>query len=748
MTMLLYGGTIFLSAFLLFGVQPMFTRMVLPILGGSPAVWSIAMVFFQALLLAGYGYAHLLVSRLRPAIAVGIHVTVTAIAFLTLPLTVRTFGAGEPSGPEALWLLGVFAASVGLPFFALSANGPLLQAWFSRLGTRGSQDPYFLYAASNAGSFLALIAYPLIVEPWLRLSQQSVYWAIAYGVLGAAVATCGTTLLVRRANPASPVRAQAAEQPAPKLITWRDRLNWMWLAFIPSGLLVAVTAHITTDVASAPLLWVAPLAFFLLTFILTFRDRPLIPLEKIGAIQVWATGLIFIVMIRQSEVIWMVAVHLGLFLVNGIICHRALYMSRPRADQLTSFYLWMSAGGVLGGAFSGLLAPNLFSTVLEYPALLIAALSVGRDMTFRRLISREAVPGLAAAAVVGVSALMMIFTDLSRAGYFVIAALIVIATMMIMWRRPIAVITVGAVCAFTISVFSDMIKNTESYRSFFGVNKVFDAFDGQYRYLSHRSTIHGAIRVRTADGQAVAGRPEPLTYYTAEGSNVLALEAIRLAQGGRLDNVAAVGLGSGSIACSSRAGESWTFFEIDALVIKIATDPTLFRFLSACTPDVRIVQGDARLTLRREAQPFNAIFLDAFSSDAIPAHLVTVEALKSYTDRLTSEGALIFHISNRHLDLRAIIARAAAEVGLVAYETVTAPSIEGSAPSMTVVMGRSDKDLGAIAIDRTWRKIVPDMTRTPWTDDYSNILEGIKDRYYGVPMKDEAEERRMPVLTN
>ncbi|WP_114946510.1 fused MFS/spermidine synthase [Microvirga calopogonii] len=728
----LFGSVIFLSAFLLFGVQPMFTKMVLPILGGSPSVWSIALVFFQALLLAGYAYANLLVTRLRRGIAVGVHVAVLAIAMAGLPITVTAFGNPEPSGATAVWLLGVFAASVGLPFFALSANGPLLQAWFGQVGDKQSADPYFLYAASNAGSFLALLSYPLLIEPWLRLGEQSLLWASLYAILACGVTICGF-FLIRRSRVSSGAVA-AADNPAEPPVRWSDRVGWMAIALVPSGLLVAVTGHIATDVASAPLLWVLPLALFLLTFIFTFRDRSFASSAKLKAAQVWGIAFVFVMLLKGSETLALAGLHLGVFFISALIAHRTLYERRPTARNLTSFYVWMSAGGVIGGVFSGLLAPFLFSGVLEYPILLVAALFVGRRITWRDLTSRDAYPGIVAAVLLlGCGALILAVDRLSETILFITGVLLIVL-LIIAWRKAVGAVLVGAACALTVTVLSDLVVGTTSYRSFFGVNKVYESPDGQFRYIRHGSTIHGAMRLRTAEGIPVSGRPEPLTYYTPAGSNALGIEAVRHAQGGRLKRVAAVGLGSGSIACSIKGGEDWTFFEIDPVVSEIATDPSLFAFMAKCAPKSRIVHGDARLTLQKEHAPFDLIFLDAFSSDSIPAHLITVEAIRSYVDRLSPNGALVMHISNRHLDLRAIIARAAAEAGLVTYAGATQANGDATGASITLAVGHRAEDLGDIA--QTWKLIRPDYARTPWTDDYSNIIEGIKDKWFG-PAMDE-----------
>jgi precorrin-6B methylase 2 len=380
------------------------------------------------------------------------------------------------------------------------------------------------------------------------------------------------------------------------------------------------------------------------------------------------------------------------------------------------------------------MAPVLFSGILEYPILLVAALAIGRGITRDRVVSKEAYPGLAAAGLLLLCGLLMVATDLARPGILFLTGVLLIILLIVSWRKAVGTVMIAAACALTVSVFADLVVGSTSHRSFFGVNKVYESPDGQFRYIRHGSTIHGAMRIRTADGQPVTGRPEPLTYYTPLGSNALGIDGVRQARGGRLDRVAAVGLGSGSIACSIQQGEDWTFFEIDPVVTRIATNPALFSFMSSCAPRAPVVHGDARLTLQKADEPFDVIFLDAFSSDSVPAHLLTVEALQSYVDRLRLDGAIVMHISNRHLDLRAIVARAAAEVGMVTYAGATESSGEGGAASVTLVIARRAEDVGRIA--ETWTLIQPDMKRSPWTDDYSNILEGIRDAWI-VPKVDK-----------
>ena len=372
-TLALYGTAIFLSALLLFAVEPMFAKMVLPKLGGSPSVWSVAMVFFQVMLLAGYLYAHLLTRYVAFPVAAAIHALVLGLALLALPIGFAHGFGRPPAGDATLWLIGLFTASVGLPFFAVAGNGPLLQAWFARCGHSAGQSPYFLYGASNVGSFAALLAYPLLIEPNLTLQQQSFAWRAAYLLLALMIALCAGHVLRRGAPIADTGGISQAQTVHP---TWRERSGWAALAFVPSGLLIAVTAHLSTDVASAPFLWAVPLALYLVTFVFVFRDRELISHRLMLRLQPFFIGVLALLF----GLAWWIPLdivipsHLAAFFVAAMVCHGELYRRRPAAAHLTEFYLWMSLGGALGGIFAGLAAPHLFTTVAEYPLLTLAAL--------------------------------------------------------------------------------------------------------------------------------------------------------------------------------------------------------------------------------------------------------------------------------------------------------------------------------------------------------------------------------------
>ncbi len=724
----LYTSAIFLSAALLFSVQPMFTKMVLPVLGGSPSVWSIAMVFFQSLLLAGYAYAHLLATCMGQRPGAILHGLVLAGAFLCLPIAARG-GLEPPAGSDpSLWLVGVFALSVGLPFFALSAQGPLLQAWFARSGHARADDPYFLYAASNIGSFAALIAYPLLIEPFFGLPTQSAGWAMAFVVMGAVVAMTGLTGARARAW-----KTPSAQSETRATISLYMKARWIALAFVPSALLVAVTAHMATDIGSAPLVWVIPLGLYLLSFPIVFRART--SSFEYGAIcvQIWAGALVLINIApgNRGAMIALITLpfHLAFFFASALVCHGALYNSRPHACLLTTFYMCLSFGGMLGGVFAGLAAPLIFSSLVEYPMLVVAALACAPQtlIQLRNIPRREVLSFGSLFLIAGaIFAILTLFTPWSAQARILLILLIGLP-MLINWRLRGRTLLLGLLTLVTILCVKTFTQG-ESHRSFFGVTIVEDANDGAVRQMMHGTTLHGAIRLRNADGAPVSGRPTPTTYYTLTGAMGETISAIRAAKGS-IEHAAVVGLGTGSLACHFGLSERVTFYEIDPVIVKLATDKALFRFLSDCDARPDIVLGDARLTLARQAEKSDVIVVDAFSSDAIPMHLITREAVGVYLSKLAPNGALVMHISNRIVELGDIIARIGAEHGLVAYVCLDMPKANENdlaLASKVMVLARSPQDLRLLLEQpERWTPLTPPPSYPIWTDDRSTIFTAL-----------------------
>jgi hypothetical protein len=718
----LYAATLFVSALLLFSIQPMFAKMVLPKLGGAPAVWSVAMVFFQTVLLGGYAYAHLLNRLLLPGRAVMFHLLLVGATAMMLPIAIAPdWGAPPPDG-TALWLFGLFAASIGLPFFTLSASAPLLQSWFAASGHRQASNPYVLYAASNLGSFAALFAYPVVIEPFLTLKTQTAAWSIGFALLAVLLSVVG--LFATRAVPAA-VQAEVADDVRTSA---GERMRWIALAAIPSGLVIAVTAYMTTDIAAAPFLWVVPLAIFLLTFVAVFSERPWIAHASVVRFVPFAVAPLAVSLIGGEKVFWLTTIALNLvaFALLTLMCHGELYARRPNPRRLTEFYLCASFGGVIGGAFAGLLAPLIFNGNYEYPILIALALLCmpGFFTGGLRKALIDATPCLllsAGLAAIWYATLLQPPATLELP--FVVLLALLATAMLLQRQRPMRFFGL-VILSFTVTaLWRPGLAPIETARSFFGVHRVAEVGDGKARVLYHGTTIHGAQRLRNDDGAPVSGPLLPQTYYYPGGPYWEAIGAARAVRG-NLDRVAIVGLGTGTLACHRKGGELWTFFEIDPEVIRIARDPRRFEFLSRCAPDAPIVAGDARLTLEASHDRYDLIVLDAFSSDSIPVHLLTRDALAGYLARLSPHGVIIAHISNRYLDLAPVVANVAHSHGLVAFiredDSAGDLTVTLKANARLVVMARAASDTGSVAA--SWTPLRPDPASALWTDDYSNVL--------------------------
>ena len=725
----IFAATIFLSAFLLFSVQPVFAKMVLPKLGGTPSVWAVSMCFFQAVLLGGYCYAHAL-TRYAPArTGAAIHLTLMALAVLALPFGLPA-NATPPSGDAYVWLIGTLAGGVGIPFFMVSANAPLLQSWFARSGHPHAADPYFLYGASNFGSLLALLSYPVFIEPSLGLSAQAGIWTAGFVALAGLIGVSAVAALVMpRSVGAVAAPVAASRQLAP--LAWRDRAIWIALAFVPSGLLTAFTTHLTTDITSAPFLWVLPLAAFLATFILVFRETPLLPERYIAnsLAPLVAMALLALTLPPSEGNLGMVLFSAMAFLAVTLHCHRELFKRRPDAGHLTEFYLWMSFGGVLGGMFASIIAPQIFNTILEYPLLYVAAIACQTGLWQRPAASEQpALLKLVAAVVVIVSACAVLAAAYPSITEKTLKLLIVAAVVgACVWRldakRSALMVVAAFACLMTIS---KGVVPLSSERSFFGVVHVVP-LEGQYRAMLHGTTLHGAERVMTADGQKVTS--EPLTYYHANAPMPRGVEIARqTAKPGEAFNAGVVGLGVGALACHAHGGENWRYYEIDPVVVKVASDPKNFTYLTRCPPRDGIIVGDARLTL--EAEPkgkFDYLLIDAFSSDAVPVHLLTREAIGMYLDLLKPSGVLALHVSSRFMDLPRVASVTAAslkDVHVAVVESqVSSRSIAMMGSNVVFVSRAAAPVKEAMALPGGKAAYPP--TITPWSDDYSDVMGAI-----------------------
>jgi len=733
LVLIVYTSAIFVSALLLFSVQPLFTKMVLPRLGGSPAVWSVAMVFFQSLLLGGYAYAHYLMQIRNRMIPVAVHLVLLVIALLTLPLSIASGWGEPPTSGYAFWLLGLFAVSIGLPFFALAANNPLLQAWFVRTGHPNGPDPYFLYASSNIGSFLALLSYPVLLEPMFTLRTQNLLWTSGYGLLIVLIGACGVLLLRSPANAAVDMSVDETDAQAPP---WTLRARWIFLAAVPSGLLIAVTAHISTDVAAAPLLWVLPLSLYLLTWVLVFQSRPLLPHKWMLRAQPLAiAGVIVLLAVGgEQNLLLTLGGHQVCFFVIAMACHGELARTRPAAKYLTGFYVALSFGGMVGGLFAGLIAPYTFSWIAEYPTLLALA-ALCRPPGGNERLSRWSgwywpfIAALAAALMAPSWSEGKITTWIGGHRVWVIGAVGVLSALLALglnanrWKIFATVV----VALVLIRAYPSDDGRVETVRSFFGVHKIVETPHGQYHVLMHGTTIHGAEKFQNDDGTPITGRPEPITYYHRDGGIGQAIAAVRERKAAPL-RVAVIGLGAGTLTCASEPGESWKFFEIDQSMVDTARDPKYFTYIQNCEPGLKPVIGDARLTFAKEPDGiYDLIIVDAYSSDAIPIHLATQEAMAIYKSKLAPQGAVMMHVSNRHLELSSVVVGIAEANGLKSwvYSEDSGRDNEYIFSTSVVVSAREEADVGKLASSEQWELDEADDKQRVWTDDYSNVLGAV-----------------------
>jgi hypothetical protein len=823
----LFTLTLFVSAFLLFLVQPMLARMVLPLLGGTPAVWNTCMVFFQALLLGGYAYAHAAPAWLGTRRQAVLHIALLFLPLMVLPIAVPAGWTPPATGNPVPGLLVLLLATIGLPFFVVSTSGPLLQHWFAVTGHRRARDPYFLYAASNLGSMIALLGYPFLFEPKFGLAQQSRLWTTGYQVLIGLTCLCASVVVftARQDVPAN----EPAEATPP--LAWKRRLYWVLLAFVPSSLMLSVTTYLTTDIASIPLLWVLPLSLYLLTFILVFGRRQLMPLSvMLRFLPLVVLTIVFVQLSEATEPVGLlIAVHLlGLFCV-GMVCHGLLAADRPPVGHLTEFYLWLSVGGVLGGLFNALLAPLAFNSIVEYPLVLVLACLVrpataGRPFRLNRaaeeprapsplaidapalepevavqlpspigvelqpipsagLMSPTAVeteetrpaaeeqaPAVEAPEILAISnngvpprapdaALPLTRGEVRRRWLDVILPLLLgVATagailacqkagvapgpksVALMFAAPIVVcytfmdrslrFALGVAAVLLASSLYQGVLGKVEYRtrSFFGVHRVTRDPTGRFHVLAHGNTIHGQQSLE--DDKTWKDHGKPLTYYYPTGPIGHLFAA--LGNDPRLRRVGIIGLGAGTMVAYARPGWHWTYFEIDPAVARIAQDPKLFTYYTKAEArgvQLDVVFGDARQTLERTDEKFGMIVLDAFSSDAIPVHLLTREAVQVYLSRLEEGGFLLFNISNRYLNLEPVVAALAEDAGLEClFEDDRfwdgSEEKNGKTKSQWLVMARRKAELPRVrGVNGIWAPPTARPGLPVWTDDYSNLFQ-------------------------
>jgi SAM-dependent methyltransferase len=714
--------TIVTGSFLLFLTQPMIARMALPRVGGSPSIWNSAMLVYQLLLLAGYAYAHW-VSRVRPRMQIGIHVVLFGLASLWLPIGLAATTPPTDMQP-ALWVPWFLLSSIGPLFFIVSAQAPLMQRWYALETSRG--DPYPLYAASNLGSFAGLLSYPLIVEPLMTLQQQSWLWTSLYAVLILLVALCALTV------PADAVPQAPAEAEAP--LTTRQILHWIALAAVPSGLMLSTTTHLTTDIVAMPLLWALPLGLYLLSFVIAFAERRRIAdfVTLLAPVIILVAGGLAFSSGTQNPFF---SVTLGLILLFAVAValHAEMFRLRPSVGHLTHFYLAMSFGGMLGGLFCAVVAPLLFDWAYEHPLLVVAAALLVPQYVLVPWSQRWGwllawvLPGLALIISFGAERGVFGFSPMATMSGSVIVSLLALACL---GRRvPFAV----ALAALMLSYggWTTLSRSGEGNRtrSYFGIYEVSERYNGTARVLTHGTTLHGIQNLEPGLETV------PTSYYARRSGVGLAL-ANASPMFGPAARIGVVGLGSGTLSCYAQPTQRWTFFEIDPAMINVARNR--FTFLNQCAPQARIVLGDARLSLGRQpANSIDVLAVDAFSSDAVPMHLLTREALAVYGRAVQPNGIVLFHVSNRYLDLKPVVADIARRGGWTSAMMIYSPTEEeeilNATLSVWIALSRNRETIDRLVElsgpdSMNWTVLETRPGFVGWSDDHASILPIIQYR--------------------
>lgn len=719
-----FFATIITGSFLLFLVQPMVARLALPLVGGAPSVWNSAMLSYQTLLLGGYGYALWLSSQPLKRQAI-IHIGLLLVAVLTLPITLREWVPTQ-QGLEALFIPLLLLVSIGPVFGLVSAQAPLMQRWYVADPKAG--EPWWLYSISNFGSLTGLLAYPLLVEPLMSTSAQVWAWSVGYCVLIVLVCLAAWTRRHVAVAPVAPL-PDSQDETSPPIPRARIAM-WLVLAAVPSGLMLSTTTHLTTDIVAMPLLWVIPLALYLLSFMVAFASR-----QALAQLLLIATPVIMLLSGRvmmsstQQASIFLLVLTLILFFAICTALHSRLFSLRPHHSELTKYYFIMSLGGVLGGAFTALVAPLVFSWTWEHPLLLVtAALLIPLPVLFDWPARFGIAPARAFrwAIVLAALGLILAFGPLSNAirddqsalAAATLIAIILIGIACMAWRALFVVLMCGLMLAQGGFDTIASMARSDTQRSYFGVYRIRDDAAGKTRYLLHGTTIHGVQSLDPSE------RRTPLSYYGAKSGAGLVLAQTE-AMFGQNARVGVVGLGGGTLACYGRPGQSWTFFEIDPVVWNYSRDAA-FTFLRDCTPDAKVVIGDARLELAKLPKAgFDVLAVDAFSSDSIPLHLLTDEAIGIYMGSLAEDGVLLIHISNSFMKLEPAISALAKKRGLSALQLFDdPPNGAKTIASDWIVLARDDATLEKLRAkmgDKRWEPLMQPQGPA-WTDDHASVL--------------------------
>ena len=717
-----FALSLFASAFLLFSVQPLVSRLVLPRLGGSPAVWNTCICFFQAALLLGYGYAHFASTRLRPRAQLFMHMVVLAAGLALMPLSLGVEPPPADTSPIG-WLFSLLTLTVGLPFVAIAATAPLLQTWFARTTHPHARDPYFLYAASNTGSLVALLSYPALIETTWGLSDQLRLWSAGLVITAAAVLGCGLAALLRSAALAPKPVIQARATP----VAITERLRWVVLAFVPSALMLAVTTHITTDIAAVPLFWVAPLAIYILTFVLAFAQHARLNRRALLVLQGLTLGAAGMISLQGTHNTAAMFVPLAAFALTAAVCHTELALRRPDVQHLTGYFFLISVGGALGGLFNALLAPVLFQVPLEYPLLLIAACLLRPAAA--RLPTQARENWAARGDLLLPAALVLLGTALFWASspaapellrpVFGIAAFVVPGIALFWFAERRTRLALGLAACLALPIMVEAAGTQATARDFFGVLRVKLLPGEDLVVLQHGTTVHGVQSTRAGEEFT------PLSYFRRTGpfGRAFATLAKRPVP---ISTVGVIGLGTGALGCYARPGEVWTFYEIDPMVERFARDNRWFNFMSGCGNHPDVVLGDARINLLADpAARYDVLIVDAFSSDSVPTHLLTREALALYFARLKPGGMLMFHVTNRYLDLAPVVTRLAADAGAPVrhLRLPTGDDVLRDSRVEALAVAAPGGELDALAADG-WDTVEPGPVL--WTDERSDILGVIR----------------------
>jgi hypothetical protein len=731
---------LFASAFLLFLVEPMVAKMVLPLVGGTAAVWATSVLFFQTVLLIGYGYSHWLAMRLRWRWQALLHGLLLLTPLLVLPIHLIPGWNPPTSGSPALWLVLLLSVTVGLPFLVLSTTSPLIQHWFSRTGHAHAQDPYFLYRASNLGSALGLLSYPALIEPHLGLHAQADLWRAGYiAFLALSVLCLAAVAWSRSLGIPVAIERPVAKSTTESSITWRRRLRWVLLAAVPSTWMLAVTSYFTTVIRPIPLLWVIPLALYLFSFAVVFARRPLISRYWLNRLfPFYALPLLGMVLLGGGGPFYMLAVlHFGAFFLGALLCHGELAADRPSASHLTEFYWWLAVGGATGGLLTALVAPLVFNDFFEYPLAIIGAAllrpALARDGARARIadfwLPAALLGGLL--LVVGLTSVTGVLGKLDRLVLTNATTASDLLRILIVFAVPAAVSAAFSwrpirfgLAAVAMLLLSLLPLGSQpvifQQRDFYGVHKVVSDPGATRHALIDGGTIHG---LQLLDPSR---RDIPASYYAKSGPVGDLFTAEQPVDSGW--SIAVVGLGAGAMACYAQPQQTWTFYEIDPVVAQIARDPSLFTFLRDCTPRAGIVLGDGRLTIARAPEhSYDLIVLDAFGSDSVPVHLITREAIQLYLSKLRPGGLLLFNISNKYVDIAQVLAGEADSLSLVAYQrtdTDVTPTqaAAGKFPSGWLVMAPVTENLGGLPAQPGWRALQANPQQPVWTDDFSDVL--------------------------